>query len=345
MLGQSPLIVVILSFLLAALSLVKSLANNKQSSVSIVREISCRNKEVDDTSFRISLLSADTQDFIIKQYSFLFIHGSFHSGWCWSEHYMNYFAEYGYPCYAISLRGTSATRLPFLSKENKVRIEDHVSDVTAVLNHIKDAHNQSVAVISHSFGGMVTMKLLENPPSRLLTCCSIFLCSVPPSGNGQMIARFVNTNLLLSLKIVYGFVFKGVCTNLNLCKELFFQSNPAKVEVNEIDLKRYMANFQRDSRITVDLLALRKTLPSLKINKDYSATWLDSSASFPCLVVGAKGDKLVDVQGVEETGKYFGVSPIFLEDLYHDVMLGTRWSIVAAVVREFLEKEREKERV
>jgi len=159
-----------------------------------------------------------------------------------------------------------------------------------------------------------------------------------------MIARFVNTNLLLSLKIVYGFVFKGVCTNLNLCKELFFQSNPAKVEVNEIDLKRYMANFQRDSRVTVDLLALRKTLPSLKRKEDSSATWLDTYSPFPCLVVGAKRDKLVDMQGVEETAKYFGVSPVFVEDLYHDVMLGTRWPVVAAVVRDFLEKEREKER-
>ena len=39
----------------------------------------------------------------------LFIHGSFHSAWCFAENYIDYFTAKGHPCYAVSLRGTSAT--------------------------------------------------------------------------------------------------------------------------------------------------------------------------------------------------------------------------------------------
>eukprot|EP00184_Porphyridium_aerugineum_P005864 CAMPEP_0184705962 /NCGR_PEP_ID=MMETSP0313-20130426/36124_1 /TAXON_ID=2792 /ORGANISM="Porphyridium aerugineum, Strain SAG 1380-2" /LENGTH=93 /DNA_ID=CAMNT_0027167453 /DNA_START=94 /DNA_END=371 /DNA_ORIENTATION=+ len=42
----------------------------------------------------------------------VFIHGSFHSGWCWYLHYMPFFAALGYDCYAPCLRGTSDTPLP-----------------------------------------------------------------------------------------------------------------------------------------------------------------------------------------------------------------------------------------
>lgn len=39
----------------------------------------------------------------------LFVHGSYHSSWCWAEHFLPYFASLGYPCYAVSLRGTGPT--------------------------------------------------------------------------------------------------------------------------------------------------------------------------------------------------------------------------------------------
>lgn len=38
-----------------------------------------------------------------------FLHGSFHSAWCWSEKYMPFFADKGYECVAFSLQGTGGT--------------------------------------------------------------------------------------------------------------------------------------------------------------------------------------------------------------------------------------------
>lgn len=35
----------------------------------------------------------------------VFIHGSFHAAWCWAEHWLPYFSQNGYDCYAVSLLG------------------------------------------------------------------------------------------------------------------------------------------------------------------------------------------------------------------------------------------------
>ena len=42
----------------------------------------------------------------------VFIHGSYHAGWCWAEHWMPFLAAKGYETYSISLRGTSGTPIP-----------------------------------------------------------------------------------------------------------------------------------------------------------------------------------------------------------------------------------------
>lgn len=35
----------------------------------------------------------------------VFVHGSYHASWCWAEHWMPYFSENGFDCYAVSLLG------------------------------------------------------------------------------------------------------------------------------------------------------------------------------------------------------------------------------------------------
>lgn len=35
----------------------------------------------------------------------VFIHGSFHAAWCWAEHWLPFFSNHGYDCYALSLLG------------------------------------------------------------------------------------------------------------------------------------------------------------------------------------------------------------------------------------------------
>ncbi len=203
-----------------------------------------------------------------KQPPILFIHGSFHSAWCYQEHFMPYFSSCGYDCFAMSLRGTKASAL---SKDIKsVRIEEHVGDVSFVVEQICRDSSQRPIIVAHSFGGLVLMKILERPEMRDAISAAVFLCSIPPSGNGAMTKRFLVKSPLLSLKIIWGFVLRGVTTNADLCRELFFDSR-----LDAELLAQYMAHFKEDSSVVVDFAALSSALPSkTSMRADGSAAWL-----------------------------------------------------------------------
>jgi pimeloyl-ACP methyl ester carboxylesterase len=200
----------------------------------------------------------------------LFIHGSYHAAWCYAEHYLDYFSSLGHNCYAISLRGTSGTGMPPTDPGDIVRIEKHVYDIQCALQKIREDDDSAPnpIIISHSFGGLITMKLLEIDEVRKNLTGVALLCSVPPSGNGPMTQRFVQSRFLNSLKIVWGFVFKAATTNIDLCRELFFDDS-----FNASDIKRYMRNFQSDSRVGLDLQALAPVLPSVN-SINGKAPWL-----------------------------------------------------------------------
>lgn len=167
----------------------------------------------------------------------LFIHGSFHGAWCFAENYLDYFSALGHDTFALSLRGTSITGMPPQDPGELVRIEQHVSDIRSSLISLKSSMSDRAGgmdtpdpiIVAHSFGGLIVMKLLEDEEIRRRISGACLLCSVPPSGNGPMIQRFIKSKFLSSLKIVWGFVFKGVSIDLQSCRELFFdKSVPSK---------------------------------------------------------------------------------------------------------------------
>ena len=53
------------------------------------------------------------------------------------------------------------------------------------------------------------------------------------------------------------------------------------------------------------------------------------------LVMGGRDDFVVDEQGVEDTAKAFGVEPVFLPGVAHDLMLDTRWETAAGALYEW----------
>ncbi|KAL3936242.1 MAG: hypothetical protein SGBAC_008400 [Bacillariaceae sp.] len=195
----------------------------------------------------------------------VFIHGSFHSAWCWCENWMDYFVERGYPVVALSLRGTGGT---FAGEGvKKVKIDEHAADIQAflgqadslletkkiegsgnvapffqqILDSISPSGTSSKAetkpvLISHSFGGAAVMKYMEKYPSELNNISgAITLCSVPPSGNGPMTLRFLRRSLVQSWKITAGFALKRCLENAELCRDLFFGGPKEIVEEVQSD--------------------------------------------------------------------------------------------------------------
>ena len=191
-------------------------------------------------------------------------------------------------------------------------------------------------VISHSFGGLAIMKLLEKDPNIVKGKLSgiTLLCSVPPSGNGKMTMRFLRRSLRDAWIITSGFVLKSCVTNETNCRKLFFGGNMPEDDmgISEEDLKRYQSYFARDTVATIDLTDLSGKLPSKNA--------IEGVAPFaqnlpPVLVVGASDDFIVDQIGTEETATYFGVQPLFVHSP-HDVMLGRYWRNGADAIESWL---------
>ncbi|EEF28432.1 conserved hypothetical protein [Ricinus communis] len=64
-----------------------------------------------------------------------------------------------------------------------------------------------------------------------------------------------------------------------------------------------------------DLQKLNASLPVPSVPK----------SSIEALVIGARDDFIVDAEGLAETGRLYGVSPICVEGVAHDMMLDCSW--------------------
>lgn len=267
----------------------------------------------------------------------VFIHGSFHAGWCWTERFFPYFTNLGYTVAALSLRGTGGTHAG--EGVTKVKIDEHAQDVKSFLQQIPDLigskKEPKPIVISHSFGGLAVMKLLEaNPESTDNIGGIVIMCSVPPSGNGPMTMRFLKRSLVDSWKITAGFAMKRCIKNDSLCRDLFFGGTEDDNGVSDNDIGRYQQYFARDTEAVIDIRDLLKNLPS-KNAVDGKAPHLDQFP--PCLVIGAERDFIVDREGVEETAVYFGAEPPTFVDSPHDVMLGRNWENAASTINDWVQ--------
>ncbi len=287
---------------------------------------------------RMQIMTLLPEDYQRNKPPLLFLHGSFHGAWCWTEKFFPYFASKGHPVIALSWRGTDGTYAGDGVK--KVKIMEHVDDWRCVVDRFPeiaglDSNWKPPVVIAHSFGGLAVMKALEEDPTMTSKLSGIvMMCSVPPSGNGKMTMRYLRRSLMDSYKITIGFAMKRCLKNEDLCRQLFFGGSKKVLPdgsiddygVSDDDIKRFQQYFARDSKATIDILDLSKKLPSLQA--------IDGRAPFvnelpPCMVLGATGDFIVDKEGVDETATYFGVDRPVIVDSPHDVMLGGKWENAA----------------
>jgi hypothetical protein len=190
------------------------------------------------------------------------------------------------------------------------------------------------------------MKYLEECKQKPSDVCSglVTMCSVPPSGNGKMTMRFLQRSLVDSWKITAGFAMKKSITDPLLCRQLFFGGAPRVRDdgtiddygVSDTDITRYQGFFARDTVATIDLLDLAKKLPSRKVDERGRAPFVFDLP--PVLVIGAKDDFIVDLEGSMETSSYYGLQEPYIVDSYHDVMLGRKWQNCAEKIHNWVQE-------
>ena len=271
----------------------------------------------------------------------VFLHGSYHASWCYEEFFFEYFGKAGVDAFAMDFRGQGESGLP-IKEENGRRVKEdekvagtverHAMDVREYVARIRERKTyKKVYVVGHSFGGLIAQKVFaedvaEDGGGDGNIDGMILLASVPPTGNGEMVKRFLKTDLWKSLKITYAFIAKQFGTDSKSCRECFFSE-----EVGEEDVKKYMRLINDSSKAR--LLDLRKLNEELPIADKSGGK---KKGKEKVLVIGGRDDYVVDATGVRETAEFWQTEAILIDGLAHDVMLDAKWQTVAERMMQFI---------
>ncbi|CAH2042472.1 unnamed protein product [Thlaspi arvense] len=244
----------------------------------------------------------------------VFVHGSFHAAWCWAEHWLPFFSQNGYDCYALSLLGQGESDAP--AGPVVGTLQTHAADVA---DFIKNKIRSPPVLLGHSFGGLIVQSYVANIRSGQMSeslhpdlSGAVLICSVPPSGNSGLVWRYLFSKPIAA--------FKG-SSSLSKGEENDLESHNVTQDMNN---QKLMTESSR-----MPLFDLRKLNASLPVPSS-------PEGSINILVIGASDDFIVDAEGLRETGRFYGVSPVCIEGVAHDLMLDCSWEKGASAILSWL---------
>lgn len=246
----------------------------------------------------------------------LFVHGAWHGAWCW-QRWMPYFADLGYDCWALSLRGHGE------SPEQKMglrgsSLSDYVADVASVAKTLPSPP----IVLGHSMGGAVTQLYLAESNNDHPIAGAVLLASVPPRGAIGVTLTLLRTEPAVMARVMGGRNMEILVSDPERANHLFLSP-----EVDESTRTLLNENLGPESyRAFMDMLALKRPRPAKARDR-------------PVMVLGAADDKIFSASDVAATAAGHNTEPVMIEDLAHDVMLDTRWEVAASAVATWLAEQ------
>jgi len=242
-----------------------------------------------------------------KRTPLLFVHGAFTAAWVWSEHFLEWFAERGWPAHAVSVRGHGGSEGH--DQLGNWGVDHYVDDVMQVIEEL----GQSPALIGHSMGGFVVQKCLE----RQEFPAAVLMCSVPPRG---LIAS--SMSLLWSRPDMLGNLSQlmtGGPIDIDALKDALF-AQPASLT----DLQRYLLLSQMESQRAIWDMTMFNLIKPERLKP------------VPKLIIGAELDHIIPANQVCDTAEVYGVEPVIFPGMGHGMMLERDWEHVAGVINDWL---------
>jgi len=239
----------------------------------------------------------------------LFVHGAWLGAWCWDEYFLSYFAERGYPAYALSLRGHGQSPGPLLWTS----LSDYVADLAEVTAQLPT----SPILIGHSMGGGVVQKYLETHAAP----AAVLLASMPPHGMSASFAEAWRRHPLQWFQSSLGLNSKCPIDTPALGREFFFSD-----ALSDAEIIGFAARLGGEStRALFDM-----TLP----------TFIDpTKVRTPLLVLGGEKDAVISPRDVFETARRYGTEAHMLPNQPHAAMLDAHWRAAAAVIADWLDAQ------
>ncbi|MGF1453461.1 MAG: alpha/beta hydrolase [Opitutales bacterium] len=244
----------------------------------------------------------------------LFVHGIYHdaSGW---DAFARYFAERGYGCRALILRGHGSD--PDGASLRNARFADYLQDLRFALAELDEAP----ILIGHSLGGLLIQKLIEvdHAPAP-----AVVLISTPTPRSLRrafwlLLRRFPRPALRMLLTLNPEHIYKDPV----IVRKLFFSDTPDTPAIQQA-LGRILAQ-PESRRIFFDVMLLNMRAPARKT---------------PTLVLGGAADYAIGMDAFEATARLHNVRPVVLPGAPHDLMLYREWERAATLIVDWLEWKR-----
>lgn len=251
-----------------------------------------------------------------RPYPLLFVHGAWHAAWCW-ENFLPYFANQGYACYALSLRGHGGS-------DGRERIRWHsaargyVADVAAAVKEL----GQPAILVGHSMGGYVVQKYLEEHSAK----AAILLASIPVYGIAGFGVRYFLRHPLAFLKAHSTGDLGELLGTPALARDALYSDT-----LSNSELMRHFERLQSESFV-MELEAFGLNLPKPQKVR---------ARGTPMLVLAAQNDRVFSVWEERLTARAYGIesSMKIFPGIAHDMMLDTNWQEVAAYMHDWLDRE------
>jgi pimeloyl-ACP methyl ester carboxylesterase len=237
----------------------------------------------------------------------LFVHGAFAGAWCWSEHFLPYFAKQGFRAFAVSLSGHGGS--PGRERLDSFSIADYVRDLAQAVSIV----GGDPVLVGHSMGGFVLQKYLE----RAAAPGVVLMASVPPQGllSNSITLAFSNPGLFAD---VNSMMHRGRASLESLQHALF--GSPVAAD----KLLAYYRRMQPESqRAMWDMTFF--DLPQLRRER-----------CPPMLVLGGERDILVPPSDVEQAARAYGTPAEIFPGMGHVMMLEAEWQKVADRIIEWV---------
>ncbi|MFC3531327.1 alpha/beta hydrolase [Vogesella facilis] len=240
----------------------------------------------------------------------LFVHGAYSAANCWQRHFLPWFSQQGYDCWALSLRGHGGS--PGRDQLHSFGIADYVADMAWACGQLP----QPPVLLGHSMGGFVIQQYVRQHSAPAV----VLLASVPPGGLALATWR-------LSLTA------PDILLGLNLFQQGKYQ--PTAEEVRRMLLSPDV------EPATAQWLASHCQVESQRAVLDMSLTTALFTRRLPCpaLSLVGRNDLLVSPLEASSGGHLLGIDTTVLPDLGHMLMLDRRWPSVAQTVAEWLARQ------
>jgi pimeloyl-ACP methyl ester carboxylesterase len=241
--------------------------------------------------------------------SLVLVHGVCHGAWCWKP-FSEFFATRGYDVLALSLRGHGASS--GRRERHRLGLADYVADVSDVVGSL----GRKPILVGHSMGGAIVQRYLATHGSTVAGAVLFASATAGGLGGRQFVdaVRGIGPKTLLNgVRIVRG----RPCSPEQANDTPFFGSR-----LNPTAAAQYARHLGPES-----LRAIRDLLQRFPIKP---------SGLPPVMVIGSRNDALFGERSQHLTARAYGVTPLLLDGLCHDMMLDPDWELPARRVLEFL---------